>query len=587
VTLLRDWDWHSGLRKWFLSCRLTAEVDPNPFVPAKTDWFVIVSPSYPWGTIKFHPAKVGGLAHTFQHQSYEKETSCFEVPWRRSSLCLDTPTKSLGRQEYSVEPYEARLRLAWHCRRALAWLIDASRGELVQSGEPFELPQYPINQSSDLSVAFSEDPKSYAIWQTTAESYGLVEFYVLKRRLSVQVVKCFKRLDTKTVLDVKWGPSVTQEASTISRGFWFRVPGIPVQSPWQAPITWSDLREAYRSSGFDLDRHFREALESVRTDQMGGVVLFGFPICERVGKPPERMHWLGISVPNLLASDAQVPGFRKSNLSSWIHNRNRVLTDSAPIRWLQSENWYPDQLQSRGRLAKEMISKRILLLGAGALGSTFAELLARAGVQSMLLMDDDYLEAGNLVRHTLTLRDLNEHKAEAVANRINGIGPTIHAEFLNLSFPPSNLGTDARIRECEIVIDCTGSDEVLHELAEFIWRGPRVFASLSFSLAAKKLFCFAARADRFPHTAYRNLINPWLVQDRDDHRGQELPREGVGCWHPVFPARADDVWLLASTALKWLEHTVLSPLSEPQLVIFEQTFSAAGDFLGVSALNNN
>jgi hypothetical protein len=152
---------------------------------------MLVSPTYPWGSIKFHPAKQGGLAYTFPHQSYEKENSRYEVSWRQSSLCLDTPTKSLGRHEYTIEPYDSQLRLLWHCRRALDWLVDASRGELIKPGEPFELPQYPIDPASPLSIAFSEAPESYATWQGTVDEFGLVDFYVLRREISVQVVKAF------------------------------------------------------------------------------------------------------------------------------------------------------------------------------------------------------------------------------------------------------------------------------------------------------------------------------------------------------------------------------------------------------------
>src|SRR5215210_2859952 len=70
VTLLRDLEWQKRLRKWVLLCRLTPEVAPNHFVPPTTDWYVLVSPAYPWGSITFYPAKQGGLAFTFQHQRY-------------------------------------------------------------------------------------------------------------------------------------------------------------------------------------------------------------------------------------------------------------------------------------------------------------------------------------------------------------------------------------------------------------------------------------------------------------------------------------------------------------------------------------
>jgi ThiF family len=568
--------------------RLTPDVSPSPFVPASTDWFVLVSRTYPWGSIKFHPAKQGGLAYTFPHQSYEKENSRYEVPWRKSALCLDTPTKSLGRQEYTIEPYDSKQRLLWHCRRALAWLVDASRGELTKPGEPFELPQYPIDQVSPLSIAFWEGPESYATWQGTDEKCGFVDFYVFRREISVQVVKTLRTLAGENLLIPDWGPSVIQGANIISRGLWFRLKETLVREPWQAPITWGELRDTCHQQGIDLDEQLRQALERVKKkDEIGQVALLGFPIASIVGQTPERMHWLGIHLPKLLANNVQVPGFRKGKGSSWQHNRIRLLSDGTPLRWLESENWYPDQLQTRGRLSEEMISKRVLLLGAGALGSSLAELLGRAGVHSMLVVDGDHLEAGNLVRHTLTLNELNKFKAESLAKRLNDITPSAKVEFLNSAFPATSTTEEGLINECKVVIDSTGSDEVLQELSAFEWNNERLFFSVSFSLGARRMFCFAVQGSQFPHITYRELISPWLLKDREEYEGQELPREGVGCWHPVFPARADDVWLVASAAIKHLQSVVISPPAEPQLVVFEQELTGEGEFVGIRRVSEN
>jgi hypothetical protein len=77
------------------------------------------------------------------------------------------------------------------------------------------------------------------------------------------------------------------------------------------------------------------------------------------------------------------------------------------------------------------------------------------------------------------------------------------------------------------------------------------------------------------------------MRDRKEYGSQQLPREGVGCWHPVFPARADDVWLLASAAVKCLESAVLLPQSEPQLMVFEQQITERGELIGIKRSNEN
>jgi hypothetical protein len=49
----------------------------------------------------------------------------------------------------------------------------------------------------------------------------------------------------------------------------------------------------------------------------------------------------------------------------------------------------------------------------------------------------------------------------------------------------------------------------------------------------------------------------------------------------VFPGRADDVWLLASAAVKHFEQAVLSPSADSRLVVFEQMMDEDGVFSGV------
>jgi hypothetical protein len=46
--------------------------------------------------------------------------------------------------------------------------------------------------------------------------------------------------------------------------------------------------------------------------------------------------------------------------------------------------------------------------------------------------------------------------------------------------------------------------------------------------------------------------------------------EGIGCWHPVFPARIDDIWMLASAGIKWIESQMESSVNDIELVVFEQ-----------------
>ncbi len=52
------------------------------------------------------------------------------------------------------------------------------------------------------------------------------------------------------------------------------------------------------------------------------------------------------------------------------------------------------------------------------------------------------------------------------------------------------------------------------------------------------------------------------------------------CWHPVFPGRVDDIWLMAATAAKAVEQALTGPPGNPVLYVYEQQ-ETDGAFGGV------
>jgi hypothetical protein len=70
-----------------------------------------------------------------------------------------------------------------------------------------------------------------------------------------------------------------------------------------------------------------------------------------------------------------------------------------------------------------LTDKQVAVVGCGSLGSKVAVMLARAGVKSFLLVDDDVLLPDNLVRHELDWSEVGTHKVDAVARRIHFVSP--------------------------------------------------------------------------------------------------------------------------------------------------------------------
>src|SRR5262245_7812783 len=84
----------------------------------------------------------------------------------------------------------------------------------------------------------------------------------------------------------------------------------------------------------------------------------------------------------------------------------------------------PIGMEGQEKLARS----KALLVGCGALGSVIAEILTRAGVGRLTLVDRDYVDESNLQRQSLyTERDCREGltKAFAAARRLRAINGAV------------------------------------------------------------------------------------------------------------------------------------------------------------------
>ncbi|MEW5993082.1 MAG: ThiF family adenylyltransferase [Candidatus Zixiibacteriota bacterium] len=227
------------------------------------------------------------------------------------------------------------------------------------------------------------------------------------------------------------------------------------------------------------------------------------------------------------------------------------------VPWISSANWAEDQIRSRGAFQRSLRSLKIALIGAGALGSMLAELLARSGANITAIIDGDILAAGNTCRHTITLREVGFAKASSLADRLKAIQPMCQPIAVNEAFPPDKVEWRTVIDHADLIIECTGDDAPLLALKDYPWPNAKRFVSLSLGWKASRLYCFSSHGLYFPAEIYREQYNSWKEVELSARNAEGLTWEGIGCWHPIFPARAEDVMLGAALAVKFIEACVL------------------------------
>jgi molybdopterin-synthase adenylyltransferase len=89
-----------------------------------------------------------------------------------------------------------------------------------------------------------------------------------------------------------------------------------------------------------------------------------------------------------------------------------------------------------------LAAARVLLVGCGALGTVLANVLTRAGVGHLVIIDRDYVERSNLQRQVLFDEDdlsRDAPKAVAAAEKLRRVNPEVVVEAVVADVNPSNV----------------------------------------------------------------------------------------------------------------------------------------------------
>ena len=97
-------------------------------------------------------------------------------------------------------------------------------------------------------------------------------------------------------------------------------------------------------------------------------------------------------------------------------------------------------------------SARVVVLGAGGLGSPAAFYLAAAGIGTLVIADDDVVERSNLQRQILHTDDrIGVSKLESAAHTLNALNPRVNIEGLPERVTSANV--EALLGGADVVLD--------------------------------------------------------------------------------------------------------------------------------------
>ena len=141
-----------------------------------------------------------------------------------------------------------------------------------------------------------------------------------------------------------------------------------------------------------------------------------------------------------------------------------------------------------GKKAQDKLNKStVAIVGIGALGTTAANLLARAGV-NLALFDIDVIELSNLQRQTIfTEEDVGKSKALQAATYLKRVNSTVQIEAYNVFVDFKNVHN---LKKYNVILDCTDSMEARFCINDFCVENKKVWIMCSVvqSLGRIKVF---------------------------------------------------------------------------------------------------
>ena len=152
-----------------------------------------------------------------------------------------------------------------------------------------------------------------------------------------------------------------------------------------------------------------------------------------------------------------------------------------------------------------LLGSRVVIVGLGALGSVAADLLTRAGVAHLRLVDRDVVELVNLQRQTLySEADVDRPKAEAAARRLRAVNASIDIEPVMKDVHAASVR--AALGDADLIVDGTDNLETRYLLNEasldagipFVYGGALGTYGMVFSIRSPDTACFRCLNPRMP-----------------------------------------------------------------------------------------
>lgn len=133
-----------------------------------------------------------------------------------------------------------------------------------------------------------------------------------------------------------------------------------------------------------------------------------------------------------------------------------------------SKPWQQRQVRLIGEKNTNLLSgKRIMICGLGGVGGSCCEALCRAGIGTIILVDNDTVNETNINRQTFaSFETVGMKKTNAAEKRLMSINPDLNCVLLDTFLTPENIPSLLEEYKPDYVIDAVDNVNAKTSLAE-------------------------------------------------------------------------------------------------------------------------
>jgi len=146
---------------------------------------------------------------------------------------------------------------------------------------------------------------------------------------------------------------------------------------------------------------------------------------------------------------------------------------------------------------KKILSSKVLIIGAGGLGSSVAEFLSRAGIGLIGIVDDDKVSLSNLHRQSLyNTSDIGKFKVKIAKDKIKKINPNTKVIIYKIRLNNNNFKRIIDSYDC--VVDGSDNFTTKFLLNDYCFKFKKVLVTGAISKFDGHIFTFNFKNKKIP-----------------------------------------------------------------------------------------